>query len=180
MWYSEKRNNDCRIIYFWKKKNVTGSVLLYYTFHIIFYYVRRTTTCHKWTHTHTRCLTHTRNQLRQCRTYIYEEIICIHTHVYILRAFYIIYTTACVPAGFSGNYLFTQIDHNYGYYRGDGRWRGHLTPSNPARRRRQIKSVRARARLNTLHTRARAHSLTVRPSNGNRGSAEEASSQFRT
>lgn len=75
---------------------------------------------HTHTHMHARRLTHTRNQLRYCR--IIHMCVCAHIIL-------------CVPAGLSGNYLFTQIDHNYGYYRGVGR-RGHLTPSNPTRRRR--------------------------------------------
>lgn len=143
------------------------SPALLYIFYITYilhqYYVRLTdndlsqTRTQTHTHMHARRLTHTRNQLRYCR------IVCVCVCARILY---------CVPAGLSGNYLFTQIDHNYGYYRGVGR-RGHLTPSNPARRRRQIKS--ARARLHT-HTLAFTHRKTIENGGGGGGT----SSQFRT
>lgn len=83
---------------------------------------RRTKTCHM-THTHDAL---TRNQL-YCRVYddVCECAMCTHNMLHLC-------TPRGVPAGLAGNYLFTQIDHNYGYYRRGGTpARGHLTPSKP-------------------------------------------------
>jgi len=73
----KKMLNYGRIIYFGEEEMSP----CYPNIHFILYYVRRTTTCHKPTHTHTRTharrLTHTRNQLCYCRIHIYEDIIYI-------------------------------------------------------------------------------------------------------
>lgn len=127
-------------------------IFLYYQCYTNIMCVRRTTTCHKPTRRHTH--THTCTQ-GISRTHVINYVIVVLYICVCMCVLILYYTAACVPAGLSGNYLFTQIDHNYGYYRGDGR-RGHLTPSNPARRRRQIKSARAR-----LHTHAHTHAARI-------------------